>query len=155
MINIKDKGSNGEREACLLLNTILSRVLSELDLPYPTIPVFKRNLNQTAIGGSDIENPFGLCIEVKRQEIINIDSWWTQCVKASKSFGGKPIVLYRQNGKRQWKAVMECSLSLCNGDLFIPVRCEINHNDFCEFIRQWIMLKIKDGMSFQSYNSIE
>jgi len=106
-------------------------------LPTPPKPVFQRNQNQSAVGGSDITNPFGLCIEVKRQEALSLNTWWTQCITASREAGGRPIVLYRQNGKK-WRALLEANFTYHCGQAHSPLRCEITKDDFDIFIRNWI-----------------
>lgn len=137
-INIRTKGQQGEREVCQLLENLARPVLAELgyNIPYDP-PLFQRNQNQSAVGGSDITNPFNLCIEVKRQEQLNINAWWKQCKEASEAFGGVPIVMYRQNGKRKWNVVME-------GFLPIPVtkqlhsRVFLGHDEFETWFKTYI-----------------
>lgn len=110
-MNIRTKGANGEREVCMWLNRLVKDFYSQLGLLIPEAPVFQRNQNQSAVGGSDITNPFGLCIEVKRQEILALPQWWSQVTYASRVHGGIPILIYRQNGKRKWNIMKEGWLS--------------------------------------------
>jgi len=144
-INIRQKGQSGEREVCDWLNFILNKVLSELEIIPPIKPVFQRNQNQSAVGGSDITNPFGLCIEVKRQEQLNLNEWWKQCCIASKEFGGRPIVIFRQNGKRKWRVLLEANLVYHCGQAYTPSRCEITHEDFEHFMRYWMLRMLDSG----------
>lgn len=137
-INIRTKGQSGEREICDWLNSITHRILEEEGFSLPERPIFQRNQNQSAVGGSDITNPFGLCIEVKRQESLNLNEWWKQCAEAAKQFGGKPLVLYRQNGKRKWRALLEADFYYQCGQAFSTFRCEIQHEDFERFVHSWI-----------------
>ena len=103
----RTKGQTGERETMAILNPIVQKVLDkhniprvdEIDLP------FQRNQNQTAVGGDDLTNPFGLSIEVKRQEALSVNTWWKQCVTSAARSDGIPILMYRQNRKK-WRVRM-------------------------------------------------
>lgn len=139
MVNIRTKGASGEREICDKLNAILSNVLKQLELPEPPKPAFQRNQNQSAVGGSDITNPFGLCIEVKRHETLNVNAWWGQVMTASKEFGGFPVLLYRQNGKRKWNCVIMTQAPLSNSQMKqMTVKSTISDEDFETFAYHWI-----------------
>ena len=144
-INIRQKGQSGEREVCDWLNAILLNVLDKLNKPAPDKPVFQRNQNQSAVGGSDITNPFGLCIEVKRQEQLNLNEWWKQCCTASKEFGGRPVVIFRQNGKRKWRILLGANLVYQCGQAYSTVRCEIAHEDFERFAHVWMSRLLESG----------
>ena len=141
-MNIRAKGQTGEREICDLLNSVAYQVMHDMSLQIPVKPFFQRNQNQSAVGGSDITNPFGLCIEVKRQEVLNVNAWWAQCVKASLDFGGRPILIFRQNGKRKWRVLMEGYLQI--EDAFdMDCVVEVSHEDFLYFFRMWIRRKLQ------------
>ena len=136
-INARNKGRAGEQEICRWLNSIEHKALRDKGYPVPEAPSFQRNQNQTAVGGSDITNPYGLCIEVKRQEALSIDTWWEQCCTASRTFGGEPILLYRQNGKRKWHAVMFLHVPLpkrTSESSYMIVRGELMHEDFERYL---------------------
>ena len=81
-MNIRTKGRAGEREVAKMLNDIVSDVNRELNNVVIKGSVaaqpFQRNQNQSAVGGHDLSNPFGLAIEVKRQETLSINTWWEQ-----------------------------------------------------------------------------
>jgi hypothetical protein len=102
-INIRQKGAGGEREICDMLNAILYARMKKLGYAKETLlealKAFQRNQNQTAVGGSDITNPFRLSIEVKRQEALSLNTWWKQCVTSAESEGALPVLIYRQNHK--------------------------------------------------------
>lgn len=145
-INSRSKGRAGEQEVCRWLNSIASEAYRSKGLEPPETPIFQRNQNQTAVGGSDITNPYGLSIEVKRHEQLAVDTWWQQCYEDSVAFGGIPVLLYRQNGKRKWRAVMMVHVSLtCHLDRgessyrYMPVRAELRHEDFERFLYTWIL----------------
>ncbi len=107
MPNIRTKGQSGEREVQKIMNDIVIEIykeqnrppLEERDLP------FQRNQNQSAVGGSDLSNPFALEIEVKRQEALSIGSWWKQCVASAERTGGVPILIFRQS-RQKWRVIM-------------------------------------------------
>lgn len=145
-INIRQKGQEGEREVCDWLNGIAYRALKDEGVPYPAKPIFQRNQNQSAVGGSDITNPFQLCIEVKRQETLDLNSWWKQCVTASVQFGGRPVVLFRQNGKRKWRVLLEAHVVYSCGKASSALRSEICHEDFETFAYNWIRRMVQQGL---------
>lgn len=81
------KGKAGEREFCKWLD-------SNFDLPkLPT-----RNLDQTREGGTDVIYP-PFAFEVKRREVIDLQSWWIQAKKDATVLGLEPVVAFRQNRK--------------------------------------------------------
>ncbi len=143
-INSRSKGRAGEQEVCRWLNSIAAEAYRSKGLEPPETPIFQRNQNQTAVGGSDITNPYSLCIEVKRHEQLAVDTWWQQCYEGSVAFGGIPVLLYRQNGKRKWRAVMMVHVPLPNKEFysFLPVRAELRHEDFERFLFSWVLDKI-------------
>lgn len=139
-----DKGKNGEREVCDWLNGISFRAIKDSGLPYPGSLVFQRNQNQTAEGGSDIVNPCQMCIEVKRQETLDLNAWWIQVLTASKRFGGVPMVVFRQNGKRKWNVMLQGLVPFYqNGDALM--RVTISHEDFETFAYNWMKRLIETG----------
>lgn len=144
-INIRQKGQSGEREVCDWLNGIAYRALKDEGLPYPTKPIFQRNQNQSAVGGSDITNPMLMCLEVKRQEQLDLNAWWKQCVTAAQQFGGRPIVVFRQNGKRKWRILIEANVAYQCGQAHSPMRCEISHEDFETFAYNWMRRMLQTG----------
>jgi len=138
MINPRTKGASGEREVCTWLNSVVTELHAENGIVRPDdTPVFQRNQNQSAVGGSDITNPFDLCIEVKRQEILQLDKWWEQCTTASDRFGGIPILLFRQNGKRRWNAMMMVSVEI---DSTTAIKCKgiLSQDNFDTWIRNYL-----------------
>lgn len=144
-INIRQKGQQGEREVCDWLNAIAWRVLRDEGLQYPSKPIFQRNQNQSAVGGSDITNPVQMCLEVKRQEQLDLNAWWKQCCTAAEKFGGRPIVLFRQNGKRKWRVLLEASVTYQCGHAQSPMRAEISHEDFETFAYNWMRQMVQRG----------
>lgn len=88
----RNKGSEGEREVCHLLNDILG-----VDA--------HRNLSQTRDGGTDIAfGPFR--VEVKRRARIgNIYEWMAQSEKAAEPSSSIPVVAARAD-RKDWLVVL-------------------------------------------------
>ncbi len=141
-INIRQKGQNGEREIADMLNSIYLKVLQDNGLPekdkrdHP----FQRNQNQSAVGGSDLSNPFNLDIEVKRQENLSINTWWKQCVESAKRSGGEPVLVFKQN-RKAWRVMLMCSLETYPGN-FVRTRCEIDIKDFQAWAYSYLTYRI-------------
>jgi hypothetical protein len=105
-INIRQKGQTGEREVADMLNSIIYNVMKELDFPeeecLKSIRTVQRNQNQSAVGGNDLTNCFGLSIEVKRQEQLAVATWWKQCLASAERNSEMPVLIYRQN-RKPWR----------------------------------------------------
>ena len=144
MINIRTKGASGELEICRILEPIVRGVLAECGKELPVQAIIQRNQNQSAVGGSDLTNTFGLCIEVKRQEQLAINDWWKQCVEAAVRNNEIPVLLYRQN-QRKWQAVMLTDLFYGETGDRIKVRATIAIEDFLDFFRRHVMQCMIDG----------
>lgn len=140
-INIRQKGAEGERQVATALNEIANKVLRELGRPVPVKPLVQRNQNQSAVGGSDLTNPFSMCIEVKRQEQLSINTWWKQCLTASHEFGGVPILVFKQN-REKWRVILMMHCNLTNLDY----RSEITWDDFLLWSETHIRLQHQRGL---------
>jgi hypothetical protein len=142
-INIRAKGQNGEREIVDLLEPIVQRLLREGGYPIPDKPVIQRNQNQSAVGGSDLSNTFGMAIEIKRQEQLSVNTWWAQCVKAANTLNEHPVLLYRQNNKK-WRCVTLAWVQLPKGEL-VQVRAEFTVEEFLVWFAKWVEQKLLDN----------
>lgn len=140
----KSKGDGGEREICKMLNDIILPLLDKHGIERPDVDVVQRNKNQAAVGGNDLTNTFGLSIEVKRQEQLNINTWWNQCTEAAKRNNEHPVLLYRQN-KRKWKCVTYLLAELPGELSFVQVRGEMSEDDFKAWFRNWVDKKLRKG----------
>lgn len=145
-INIRTKGQEGEREVARAMNSIVEAVMKRYSYPAPTKPIIQRNQNQSAVGGSDLSNPFGLGIEVKRQEALSINSWWNQCLAACKVDGCLPIVVFRQNGKKTWRVIMNTDIKIDSVCHMQGVRAEIGWEDFLQWFYNYIERKLALGL---------
>jgi hypothetical protein len=102
-INIRQKGAEGERQVIKILTPIIQDVMREMEFPEEKIAaatkMVQRNQNQSAVGGNDLSNTFGMSIEVKRQEQLSVGTWWAQCEAAAARNNELPVLFYRQNNK--------------------------------------------------------
>lgn len=147
MINVRQKGAGGEREICDALNLIIKSAMRQLKYTEDEIRLagnsVQRNQNQSAVGGNDLTNTFGMSIEVKRQETLSIPAWWKQTIDAAKRNDEHPVLLWRQNGKK-WNCMTLGYVELPN-DQFIKVRVTMSFDDFRVWFEHWVVSKLKDG----------
>lgn len=139
-INIRQKGAEGERQVATALNAVVAEVAIASGLPIPVKPSFQRNQNQSAVGGSDLTNPFKLCIEVKRQEQLSVNTWWKQCLIAQRDFGGIAILIFKQN-REKWRVIMFTKCELTG----LQLRSEITWECFLEWFAVYLKLEIQRG----------
>ena len=142
-INIRQKGQEGEREVQRALEPIVRKVMSEGGYALPDKPIVQRNQNQSAVGGSDLSNTFGMCIEVKRQEQLSINTWWKQCTTAATENNEHPVLLYRQNGKK-WRCVTTLWLHLPGGAQQ-QARAEMDWDSFLHWFEEWVRRTLAQG----------
>lgn len=151
-INVRVKGQNGEREIATLLNGILITVLKELSAPNDLIlraaSSVQRNQNQSAVGGGDLINTFGLSIEVKRQEILNVDAWWRQCHASASRNKEWPVLLYRQNNK-PWRCRTVVNVTLPDESQIHAIG-DINYLAFQAWYKEWITIRLRQGEQVKS-----
>lgn len=98
MVNIRNKGSRGEREAVLVIGGWLAPVYRAAGM----IPVdLERNLMQSRQGGYDLVGIDWLALEVKRHETLSVSQWWKQTLRQA---GPEqvPFLMYRQN-RTPWR----------------------------------------------------
>lgn len=147
-INIRQKGANGERELATDLNEIVNALLRKHGIPVPVKPVIQRNQNQTAVGGNDLSNCFGIGIEVKRQEQLSVNKWWEQCVKSCEKNREFPVLIYRQN-KQAWRVVMNAWAQLPAGleqdSVAMMTRAEVTWQFFLHWFHNWVDRKLSNG----------
>jgi hypothetical protein len=153
-INIRTKGAEGERQVARALNEVIQTVLRKQEWSPEVIAgceqCVQRNQNQSAVGGCDLSNVFGLAIEVKRQEQLSVNSWWTQCVESATRNREFPVLIYRQN-RQAWSVVMYAALSLptlnegASQFASLPARVEISWDDFLRWFALWVERKLLNG----------
>jgi hypothetical protein len=116
-LNSRNKGQRGEREAASLLGTWIEKDL-------------RRNLSQTRDGDADLLDIPGLTIEVKRQETLNVNTWWRQVCRAADNRGDIPVLMYRQN-RKEWQICLPAYLLVIGA----KGRLTLGEPDF----RVWLM----------------
>ena len=100
-IHVRNKGHNGEREACRWLE-------KQLNLePH----ILERNIDQVREGGADIMSLVPFAIEIKRQENLLLNNWWRQAVSQTTGDNHIPVLMFRQN-RRKWRFCMS-STDIC------------------------------------------
>lgn len=146
-INGQNKGKEGEREIARAMNNIIKDCLVAHGMPVPDVDIVQRNQNQSAVGGNDLSNCFGLSIEVKRQEQLSVNTWWAQTVKAAQANNETPVLLYRQN-RKPWRVVTMVWLPLPGGDgvwASTSIRAEFDWDTFQAWFKQWVDRKLQNG----------
>lgn len=100
----RNKGQRGEREVRDLIQPIVDKVCAELGLDAMEI---KRNLNQSREGGHDLIGLSWIAIEVKRQEVLQLDKWWIQAEEQAMRISSSaiPVLIYKQN-RQKWRVRM-------------------------------------------------
>jgi hypothetical protein len=146
-IDIRAKGQNGEREVADMLNFIIYTVMKDLgyseDECLKGMRTVQRNQNQSAVGGNDLTDTFGMSIEVKRQEQLSIGTWWAQCLEAAKPKNLCPVLLYRQN-KKAWRARAYVWLHLPSGGQ-TPIVAEFDIDSFKSWFYLWVKTKLLEA----------
>ena len=146
-INIRQKGQSGEREVADMLNGIIYLAMQSLEFPEEEclkgLKTVQRNQMQTAIGGNDLTNCFGMSIEVKRQEALSVNTWWKQTLAAAQRNNEMPVLMYRQN-RKPWHVRTYGWINLPNNHHQQAV-VEFDIDTFKSWFREWVLLKLKDG----------
>lgn len=93
----KSKGAEGERE----LAALLARIAGAAGVPDLQLT---RNLEQTRSGGHDLLGleDFGMAVEVKRVEVVDLKSWWRQATRQADAVQCTPVLAWRQN-RKPWR----------------------------------------------------
>jgi hypothetical protein len=155
-INAQAKGKEGERQVARALNEVVGKVLQAQQWPDDMVKAaekcIQRNQNQSAVGGSDLSNVFGLAVEVKRQETLSLEAWWRQCVDSAMRNKEIPVLVYRQNNKA-WNVVMylQNPLPVVQGVqgvapyASLTVRAQMPWDEFLSWFEQWVHRKLLAG----------
>lgn len=146
-INIRHKGAEGEREAYKLMNDIACNVMTELEFPADQIQAartgIQRNQNQTAVGGCDLSNCYGLAVEVKRQEALSVGTWWKQCVTSAARNNEMPVLMYRQN-RKAWRFRTWAWIPLADGK-HVRAEVEFDLDTFKVWFYAWVKAALLNG----------
>lgn len=87
----RNKGAAGEREVFKILADELGVEL-------------KRDLSQTQDGGCDFSLA-GFSCEIKRQETLNLQTWWNQTCYSAGRNAEVPALIYRQS-RQPWRVIV-------------------------------------------------
>lgn len=152
-IDVRAKGAEGEREVARILNGIIVQVMTGMAFPPEQIEAaaksVQRNQNQSAVGGCDLSNVFGMAIEVKRQEQLAVPTWWRQCVASAERNNELPVLVYRQN-RKAWHVRTYAWLILPGGEPGSWSRqkqcvAEFDMDTFKAWFAEWVRGKLEQG----------
>lgn len=151
MVHKLNKGKNGEREVATMLREVVEYAMKQFDDLEPALitrlqEIVQRNTNQSASGGCDIM-VFGLAIEVKRQEQLQVDKWWNQCLKSASRNNHIPVLMYRQN-RKAWRIRMLALVNLPHTQTGVQVVAEMDLDDFRKWLFNHVINCIKYGEEF-------
>lgn len=146
-LNARAKGQQGEREVADMLNFIIYQVMKELNYPEDAclrgMQTVQRNQNQSAVGGNDLTNCFGMSIEIKRQETLSVPEWWRQTCKSAERNSEMPVLMYRQN-RKAWHVRTYGWINL-PGAKHIRAEVEFDIETFKTWFREWVRGKLLEG----------
>jgi len=157
-INVVNKGKSGEREVATMLNGIITSVMTAMGYSADDIAAaaktVQRNQNQTAIGGCDLTNVFGMAVEVKRQEQLAIPAWWRQTVAAAERNNELPVLIFRQN-RKPWRVRTYAWLALPGAETGSWSRqqmivAEFDEDSFRQWFAQWVRGKLEQGWEIKT-----
>lgn len=144
--NPRTKGQSGEREICDAMNNVVIAVREALGLSplaKEDLPV-QRNQNQSAVGGSDLTNPFQMSIEVKRQEQLSLNTWWEQCIVQANREDAAPVLVYRQS-RKAWRVRMLGYMQLQGMAAWrtgTGMQVEVSLEDFLAYFRELYLKEV-------------
>lgn len=128
------KGQEGEREVIKLLEPIVKECGQGM---------LFRNLDQTRSGGHDIIGLDWIAMEIKRQEVLDIDNWWKQTIRQAGE-DKIPVLIYRQS-RQPWRVIMWARLY----NSVHLTRVTITFNDFKLWFRDQLISRQVAPSAFQ------
>ncbi len=156
MVDPRQKGAEGERQVNKMHNDIIVSVMASLAFPPEEVAkartMVQRNQNQSAVGGNDLTNTFGMSIEVKRQEALQIPAWWRQTEAAAARNNELPVLIYRQNNK-PWRIRTFGFLHApgSNGGWSsVQAVVEFDEATFKEWFKAWVTGKLQNGSDYRT-----
>lgn len=112
MVHARNKGKAAETEFINKFQSLFPETI-------------RRNLEQVRSGGSDVEGCDPFVIELKRVEILDLNSWWRQVQLAARQksavsdgSGFIPLVGYRQS-RQPWRFLLPATLIVAKSETFI------------------------------------
>lgn len=150
-MNPRAKGIRGEQEVAAIFKEAVYSVMTKRGCEQAEIHrvmrSIQRNTLQSANGGCDLTNTFGLAVEVKRSEILQLPAWWRQTVEQADRNNEWPVLIYRQN-KGKWKVKTFGSLPVGPKRVRIPVTIELE--EFKKWLRLWIDFQLDNGFEVRN-----
>lgn len=136
------KGKAGEREACKLMQAILDKALEKSGTGKPGSRHVQRNTLQADGGGADLIGIPGMAVEIKRQAVLRVETWWKQAVSQAELQGGQvPVLLYRQD-RKQWQARIYAKLPIDREEaLTMPV--DLSIKEFSEWAVEYLVKRLQ------------
>lgn len=122
----KSKGKRAEREAVKLLQPRVERLYASLGVSAPQL---ERNLLQANKGGYDLLGLDWLAVEIKRQETVQLKTWWAQTVQ--QAAGTREAVLLYKTNRSPWRALVQNYLVV--GALHLPAVVELDETTFLDW----------------------
>lgn len=146
-INIRAKGQQGEREVATMLNSIIYSVMKEQGYSDEecgrALQTVQRNQQQSAVGGNDLTNCFGMSIEIKRQEQLSVNTWWAQCCASAARNNEMPVLMYRQN-RKAWHIRTYGWINLPGGRHMQAI-VEFDEDHFRKWFKEWVATQLALG----------
>jgi hypothetical protein len=142
-----NKGKQGEREVCRILQPVVTQVYEAHGLEPPKL---MRNTLQSADGGCDIvartkdgslAHMDWMSLEVKYHAALAVETWWAQTLRQAGSTR-LPVLFYRRNNA-VWKVRMLGLLGTPGAGITVPVTVSVEH--FCS----WLRIKLSQELSQQ------
>jgi hypothetical protein len=112
----------------------------------------QRNQNQSAVGGNDLTNTFGMSIEIKRQETLSVPAWWRQCCAAAEKNNELPVLMYRQN-RKPWmiRTFGFLHTPAANGGwTSVQAVVEFDEPTFKSWFKAWVTGKLQNGSEYRT-----
>ena len=135
-LNARDKGQRAERQAIATLQPVVTKVYLEFGKEPPAL---ERNLMQSMKGGYDLVGLEWLALEIKHQEVLKVDDWWSQAVhQAGES--RIPVLMYKQN-RVKWRVKLLGLIPA--GEKRIKCPCDI---DLATFLL-WLEYRIRSELT--------
>ena len=124
----RNKGKRGERGVIDLLQPVVTEVYALFEKDAPKL---KRNTLQSDGSGSDIAGLPWAAIEVKNQEVLQLERWWQQTLEQA-GYDKEPILFYKRN-HIDWNVRMFGMLGMPSCSFTVPVIVKVP--DFLAWFR--------------------
>ncbi len=158
MVNIRTKGASAEREVATMLNGIIVQVMTGMGASPDDIEAaakcVQRNQNQSAVGGCDLTNVFGISVEVKRQEQVSLGTWWAQTTKAAERNNELPLLIWRQS-RKPWRVRTYAWLALPGGqpgqyNRQKMIVADFDVDTFKVWFAEWVRCRLEQGWELRT-----